>query len=270
MTLSIEKRGKSMSIANQALIKLETYLMVLARIGGMFGFAPVFGSHNVPRQVKAALSLILALVIFPGVSLPIGGYPENLTGYALYIGKEILVGIVIGYVAALITVSVQLAGHLMDMQIGFGLVNIVDPISSRQITVIGQLQYIVAILLFLGTNSHHVLLTAIAESYHLVPIGEFTLGAARHMGIVSLFGNMFSLAFRIAAPVTSALLLTDVMMAVLARAVPQMNIFVVGFPLKIFVGLLVLAVAIPTFFGLLRGSFQGLERDIALVLRGAR
>lgn len=259
-----------MNIAGQAVIRLETYLMVLARIGGMFVFAPVFGSHNVPRQAKAALSLVLALVIFPSVSMPASGYPENLIGYALCIGKEIIAGIVIGYVAALITVAVQLAGHLVDMQIGFGLVNIVDPMSGRQITVIGQLQYIIAILLFLGTNSHHVLLTAISESYRLVPIGEFTLGAACHRGIVVLFGNMFSLAFRIAAPVTCALLLTDVVMAVLARAVPQMNIFIVGFPLKIFAGLLVLAMAIPAIAGLLRGSFHGLEREIFLVLRGAR
>lgn len=259
-----------MGITGQALMEVQTYLMVLARIGGMFGFAPVFGSHNIPKQAKAALSLVLALVIFPGVSAPPGGYPENLISYALCIGKEIGVGIVIGYVAALITVSVQLAGHLIDMQIGFGLVNIVDPISGRQITVIGQFQYIIAILLFLGTNSHHVLLTAVRESYHLVPIAEFTLSKACQTGIIALFRNMFSLAFRIAAPVTCALLLTDVVMAVLARAVPQMNVFIVGFPLKIASGLLVLAITIPVFAGLLRGSFHELEQSIALVLRGAR
>ena len=259
-----------MSIASQALIEVEIYLMVLARIGGMFGFAPLFGSQNIPRQVKAALSIVLALVIFPVVSLPAGGYPGNLIGYALCIGKEIPVGIIIGYVAALITVSVQLAGHLIDMQIGFGLVNIVDPISGRQITVIGQLQYIIAMLIFLGTNSHHVLLTAIAESYRLVPIAEFALSDACQTGIIMLFRDMFSLAIRIAAPVTCALLLTDVVMAMLARAVPQMNVFIVGFPLKILAGLLVLAMALPTFAGLLRGSFQGLDRDIVLVLRGVR
>jgi flagellar biosynthetic protein FliR len=259
-----------MSFAGQALLEIQTYLMVLARIGGLFGFAPVFGSQNIPRQAKIALSLVLALVIFPGVSLPATGYPENLIGYTLCIGREIIVGIVIGYVAALITVSVQLAGQLIDMQIGFGLVNVLDPVSGRQVTVIGQLQYIVAILLFLGTNSHHILLTAILESYRLVPVAEFTLSAAFHTGIVALFRNMFSLAFKIAAPVTCALLLTDVVMAILARAVPQMNIFIVGFPLKILAGLLVLAMAIPAFAGLLRGSFCGLERDIVLVLRGAR
>ena len=259
-----------MSITNQVLVDVQTYVMVLARIGGMFGFAPVFGSQNIPRQVKAAFSLILALVIFPGVSLPAGVYLENIPGYALCVGKEILVGIIIGYVAALITASVQLAGHLVDMQIGFGLVNIVDPVSGRQITVIGQLQYIVAVLLFLGTNSHHVLLTAVAESYRLVPVAEFALSDACRAGIMALFRDMFSLAFRIAAPVTCALLLTDVVMAVLARAVPQMNIFIVGFPLKILAGLAILAIAFPAFAGLLRGSFEGLGRDIVLVLRGAR
>ena len=258
-----------MNIVDLSSIEIQTYLMVLARIGGMFGVAPVFGSNNIPRQAKAAMSLVLALVIFPGISKPPSGYPNDLISYAVFIGKEIGVGLIIGFIASLITSSVQIAGQLIDMQIGFGMVNIVDPVSGMQVTVIGQFQYIIAILLFLGTNSHHILLKAIGESYRLVPISGLSLNKACQIGVVGLFKEMFSLAFRIAAPITCALLLTDVVMAVLARAVPQMNVFIVGFPLKIASGLLILAITIPVFASLLKGSFHKLESGIAFILRGA-
>ena len=259
-----------MDIAAQALIQLQMYLMVLARIGGVFGFAPVFGSHNIPRQAKIALSLVLALVIFPGIPLSPGDHWNSLPSYAFCIGKEIVVGVIIGYVAALITTAMQLAGQFIDMQIGFGLVNIVDPVSGTQVTVIGQLHYIIAILLFLKTNSHHLLLTAVSESYQLVPVDGSFLGEICQSGLVALFGKMFSLAFKIAAPVTCALLLTDIVLAVMARAVPQMNVFIVGFPLKIFAGLFILAVTIPAVIGILGQSFHGLGQSIALILGSVR
>jgi len=253
-----------------ALTNVQTYLLVLARIGGMFGFAPVFGSHNVPLQVKAGISMVLALVVFPLVQAPAGGYPGEVVPYAVCVGREILVGVIIGYVAALFLVAVQLAGQLVDIQIGFGLVNVVDPVANRQVTVIGQFQYLLAMLLFLVFNGHHMVLLGLVESYGVVPISGFTLAGKLQAGVVRLFCNTVVVAFKIAAPVTCTLLLADVIMAVLARTVPQMNIFIVGFPLKIGVGLLTLVIALPLFVLILRGTFSGLERDILAVFGGVR
>lgn len=259
-----------MYLVDVAMVEVQTYLLVLARIGGMFGFAPIFGSYNVPLQVKAGISAVIAFVIFPLVSAPAGGYPGEIVPYAVCIGREILVGAIIGYVGSLLLVAVQLAGQLVDIQIGFGLVNVVDPVANRQVTVIGQFQYLLAVLLLLVFNGHHLLLAGLVESYGVVPIAGFALTSRPQVGVVRLFCNTAAVAFKIAAPVTCTLLLADVAMAVLARTVPQVNIFIVGFPMKIGVGLLTLAVAIPVFAIILQGSLSGLGRDILALLRGVR
>lgn len=263
-------RNAAVGLADMAIVNVQTYLLVLARIGGVFGFAPVFGSYNVPLQVKAGISAVLALVTFPLVQAPSAGYPGEIVPYAVCVGREILVGAIIGYVASLFMVAVQLAGQLVDIQIGFGLVNVVDPVANRQVTVMGQFQYLLAMLLFLVFNGHHMVLAGLVESYAVVPISGFTLTAKLQAGVVRMFCNTVVVAFKIAAPVTCTLLLTDVVMAVLARTVPQMNIFIVGFPLKIGVGLLTLVVALPLFVLILRGTFSGFERDILALFGGVR
>ncbi|MGE5588738.1 MAG: flagellar biosynthetic protein FliR [Clostridia bacterium] len=259
-----------MGVVDSAITGVQTYLLVLARIGGVFGFAPIFGSYNVPLQVKAGLSAVLGLVTFPLVQAPPAGYPADIAAYAACVGREILVGAVMGYVASLFMVAVQLAGQLVDIQIGFGLVNVVDPVANRQVTVMGQFQYLLAMLLFLVFNGHHAVLAGLVESYAVVPISGFALTARLEAGVVRLFCDTLVVAFKIAAPVTCTLFLTDLVMAVLARTVPQMNIFIVGFPLKIGVGLLTVVVALPLFVMVLRGTFSGLERDILAVFGGAR
>lgn len=259
-----------MSVVDAAVTNVQTYLLVLARIGGVFGFAPVFGSRNVPLQVKAGLSALFALVTFPLVQAPAAGYPADVVAYAVCVGREILVGAVTGYVASLVMVGVQLAGQLVDIQVGFGLVNVVDPVANTQVTVMGQFQYLLAMLLFLVFNGHHMVVSGLVESYAVVPISGFTLTARLEGGVIRLFCDTLVVALKIAAPVTCTLLLTDVVMAMLARTVPQMNIFIVGFPLKIGVGLLTLVVALPLFVLVVRGSFSGLERSILGVLGGGR
>ncbi len=259
-----------MSALDGALVELETYLLVLARTGGMFGLAPIFGSHNVPLQVKAGISAILAFVIFPFVRPPAGGYPAEIVPYALCVGREILAGAVIGYVGSLLLVAVQLAGQFADIQIGFGLVNVVDPVANRQVTVIGQFQYLVAVLLMLALNGHHLLLAGLVDSYRVVPVAGFALTSRLEAGLVRLFCEATVVAFKIAAPVTCTLLLADAAMAVLARAVPQVNIFIVGFPLKIGVGLATIVVALPVFVIVFQRSLAALGRDILSVLGGVR
>ncbi|MBC7084093.1 MAG: flagellar type III secretion system protein FliR [Firmicutes bacterium] len=267
---AVIRRNASVELVDTAITNMQTYLLVLARIGGVFGFAPVFGSYNVPLQVKAGMSAALALVTFPLVQAPPTGYPGDIVSYAVCVGREILVGAIIGYVASLFMVAVQLAGQLVDIQIGFGLVNVVDPVANRQVTVMGQFQYLLAMLLFLVFNGHHMVLAGLVESYAVVPISGFTLTAKLQAGVVRLFCNTVVVAFKIAAPVTCTLLLADVVMAVLARTVPQMNVFIVGFPLKIGVGLLTLLVALPLFVLILKGMFSGLERDILALFGGVR
>ncbi len=259
-----------MDVVGGLVTQVQTYLLVLARMGGMFGFAPIFGSYSVPLPVKAGICAVLAFLVFPLVAPPVGGYPADIVAYGVFVGREVLVGAIIGYAGALFLVAAQLAGQLADMQIGFGFVNVVDPMSSRQVTVMGQVHYLLAVLLFLLFNGHHLLIKGIFDSYGLVPISSFALTPRLEAGLVRLFCDTAVVALRIAAPAVCTLFLADVVMALLSRAVPQINVFIAGFPVKVAVGLATLAVAMPAFAMLVRASVSGLDREILSLFGGGR
>jgi len=171
---------------------------------------------------------------------------------------ELLVGITIGFVIYILFAAVQLAGQLLDMQMGFGMVNVLDPQSGMQVPLMGNFIYLIALMVYLLMNGHHYLLSALVQSYQTVPV----LGMHVNEGFMSLLIgvtlDMFIIAIKISAPVVMALLLTDVSMGFIARTVPQMNVFIVGLPLKIIVGLVVLISVLPVylwFFSILFNKF---------------
>ncbi|HHY47685.1 MAG TPA: flagellar biosynthetic protein FliR [Firmicutes bacterium] len=246
--------------------KLILFVIVLARVGGMFVYAPVFGSFSVPVRVRVVLALIFSAIIVPLVPAPPGAYTQDVVYLTAMILHEVGVGLVIGFTGGLFLVAVQLAGQFIDFQVGFGFVNIVDPVSMRQVTVVGQLSYLLGTLFFLAVNGHHLLISALMKSYEIVPAGRGALALAEP-GIMQLFGKAFAIGFKIASPVMVAVFLADAAMGVLARTVPQLNIFIVGFPVKIVGGLLMFALSLPLILVLLGGLFSGIERDILLILR---
>ncbi|HHV61053.1 MAG TPA: flagellar type III secretion system protein FliR [Firmicutes bacterium] len=273
-----------MYLTGWTLTQLQTFLLIVARVGGVFAFAPVFSGYNIPVQVKAALCFAISLIALPvvGAGVAAEGYPANIIAYSLIVIKEILVGLAMGYAASLFLVAVQFAGSLIDLQMGFAFVNIVDPMANRQITVIGQFEYLLAMLLFLILNGHHWLISAVVKSYNVVPLvgaagaagsrlaaGQvFPVGIVQP-GLVRLFCDITAIGFKIAAPITVTLLLTDIALGIVARTVPQMNVFIVGFPLKIAVGFIIMIVSLPVFVAILREIFSGLESELLLLLRGA-
>ncbi|NPV53679.1 MAG: flagellar type III secretion system protein FliR [Firmicutes bacterium] len=277
-----------MYLTGWTLAQLQTFLLIVARVGGVFAFAPVFSGYNIPVQVKAALCFAISLIALPVVGAGVaaaGGYPADIIAYSLIVIREILVGLAMGYAASLFLVAVQFAGSFIDLQMGFAFVNIVDPMANRQITVIGQFEYLLAMLLFLVLNGHHWLISAVVKSYNVVPLaggvgaagaasGQLAVGQIFPVGIIQpglvrLFCDITAIGFKIAAPITVTLLLADIAMGVVARTVPQMNVFIIGFPLKIAVGFIIMIVSLPVFVAILREIFSGLESELLLLLHGA-
>jgi flagellar biosynthetic protein FliR len=242
---------------------VPNFMLVLCRITAFFVVAPIFSARNVPTHFKIGFSVLVALVIFPGLKAA----PAPLDGvYLLSIGKETLIGLILGYIAYLFFSVVQIAGSFIDMQIGFSLANIIDPMTGAQAPVIGNLKFMVATLLFLSFNGHHMLISGILDSYRWVPLDNDVF-AQVYKGQVSEFlvhslTTAFSLAFQLAAPLIVALFLVDVGLGILTRAAPQFNIFVVGIPLKILVGLLLLLVLISGFSTLFSDVFTGMFREL--------
>ena len=247
---------------------LGLFFLILTRISGVFMIAPFFGSINIPIYLRVGASFAISLVLFPIVDAQFSlQIPETLLGYALAIITELIVGWLIGFSAMIIFSAINMAGKLLDMQVGFAIVNVVDPTSGQQIPLIASFQYNLGLIIFLVTNSHHLVLAGLFESFNLVPV----LGATFNLSLTAIFVDLtwgiFITGMKIALPVLFAILLTDVGLGVLARTMPQMNIFVVGIPAKIVIGLFVLSMALPFYILFLGVMFNEMYVDIFMVLR---
>lgn len=218
------------------------FLIILFRSGAVVAAMPVLGSQNVPPMLKVFISLMLAFVLWPVVELGDFKLPTTLLGFLPLMIGEILIGMILGLAARLLLASVQIMGQMAGFQMGFAVANVIDPMSGNQISILGQFAYLVAILTFLAVGGHHFFLRALADSFTLVPPGDFGLSQGLFERMMRLAGDMFTLAVRMGIPIIGALLFTSVIMGVLAKTVPQMNILIVGFPLKITVGLVMLSI----------------------------
>ena len=227
---------------------LQLFLLAWLRITGIPLVGPLFGSISVPPNVKAVFSFIFALIFFPLIPRTGIVVEPNWVLYLLWVLMEMGVGLLIGFASALIFSAVQFGGQLIDQELGLSLANVIDPISNEQISVIGQFKVFLATLVYLAIDGHHFLLQAVARSFQLVPLLGLRLGSpvALHVSD-TMVRQMFEVAVMIAAPAMVTLFLITIAMAFMARTVPEMNIFVVGFSLRLMVGLVVVALGLSAF-----------------------
>jgi flagellar biosynthetic protein FliR len=225
--------------------QLYCFIFVLLRVSIILFLLPIFGSVNLPTVWKAAFALLLTLLlskVVPRQPLAIASGLEM----AVILGAELLLGLVLGLSVRLILTSFQMAGQFIGFQMGFTIVNVVDPQSGSQTSIMAQFTYILAILIFLMINGHHYLIQALVRSFELVPPGGFVAHTAVFTKLAKLSSHMFTVALKIAAPVLSALLLATIALGIVSKTVPQMNILIVGFPLNIGIGLLLLGFSMST------------------------
>lgn len=249
---------------------IEGFVLVLARVSGLFLSAPIFSSRQMPTRLKVMLAVILGAMI--AYFIPVTGTAGIST--PMYLGlaliSETLIGYTIGFVAYMLFAGLQLAGQLMDMQMGFAIVNVIDPQTGTQIPMMGNLTQTVALLSYLAVNGHHYLLQAVIQSYQVIPVLGLSLGGVFYDRLFSISAEMFVIALKVAAPVVIAVLISDIAMGFIARTVPQMNVFIVGLPLKILLGLGGLMIMMPVYlwvFDLLFTRFFGYLDGIMSVMR---
>lgn len=247
-----------------SLDNLQLGFLVLARMSAFVFLVPFFSIKGTPALAKIGFSVALTALILPGIGTIT--VPEDLLHYSLLVIKEVMVGLLLGYVTMLTFNAVRMAGEIIDIQMGFSMATVFDPQNQTRITLTGQFLYLVQILLFLAVDGHHSLLMAISYSYTLIPVmaGGFkiTLVAA----IFKLFVQVFSLGIRIAIPFMVVFLICDISLGIIARTVPQLNIFVLGFPVKIGIGLFTLAAVIPALTVLINNIFTQMESDLGRIM----
>jgi flagellar biosynthetic protein FliR len=229
---------------------IEAFLLIFVRMTGLFVVTPIFGRRNIPVYFKVGFSFLLALILMNTIPAKEIEYGNSIYGYALLVAKEFLTGIVLGYVAYLVFTAVYLAGQIIDMQIGFGVVNVVDPMSNIQVPITSNFYFILSMMVFLMGNGHHALIRALFESYKFIPLGGAVFNNNLLNDILRVFADTFTIGFKICAPIVATTLITDVALGVISRTIPQLNVFIVGMPAKIVFGLAIMLITIPVFLSL--------------------
>ncbi|MBV9120670.1 MAG: flagellar type III secretion system protein FliR [Chloroflexi bacterium] len=230
--------------------------LVFVRIGAMLFSAPLLNGRSVPQVLKVGLAMLLAFLLVPLNQAHFVEVPMEWLPLSLLTMKELGVGIIVGFVANLVFSAMQLAGQFIGLQIGFSLANVLDPLFSQSISILDQLYTVLAGLIFLAIDGHHMLILAIQQTLDIVPAGTLNLSGPFVNQLIMLTSGVFVAALRIALPVVAALLLSDIALGLMSRTLPQMNVFIVGMPVKLFVGFLVLLLTLPSVNGLVGDMFK--------------
>ncbi|QNO16432.1 flagellar type III secretion system protein FliR [Alkalicella caledoniensis] len=238
-----------------------TFLLLTVRFTGLYLGSPVFGGKNVPNHLKVGLAIGCSLLVTPMHSVGVTLEQIDLT-IILSVFSELFVGLSIGYITMLTFTAIQFAGQFIDVQMGFGIVNVVDPQFGNPVPIIGNFKYVFALLLLLTVNGHHMLIDGLFKSVELIPVGTVAIGENVLIFIIRLFLELFVISLQIGLPIIGTLFIVDVGLGIVARTVPQMNVFVVGIPLKIIIGLSVLIITFPLYIRLIMSIFERLHSNI--------
>jgi len=258
------------SLLQLSALEFEKLLLIVLRVGGIMTVAPMFGHRNIPSMVKVGFIIIVSIVLLPTIPVSSIDFPPELFSLAGVLVKEIAAGLAIGFTSLFLFIAVQFAGNIIGLQMGFGIVNVIDPNSSTQIPIIGQFQFLIAMLIFLAIDGHHILISAVAGSFQMIPLGQVSFSEVSCDILVRGAVNTMALAIKIGAPCIVTLFLLDVSLGIVARTVPQMNIFIVGFPLKIGVGLFMLGISFPIIGYVFNKLLQNLDSNLNHLIMAMR
>ena len=241
-------------------------LLILLRVSMLIVLIPVIGNNVVPSQVKAGLSVLITIILYPVVSSHVPVIPPDPLMFLLFGIQEILIAGILALIGQLVFTAVQFSGQMMSYQMGMAIANVFDPATSAQGAVVAQLVSVLAMLMWLAVGAHHGVILARADSVTILPMGapwsisgwEVLNDAAAHM---------FELALRLVAPVLLLLFFVYVALGLVSRAVPQIQVFFVSFPLTVGLGLLTLALSLPAYMSLVHDGFASLSYDLPFFLR---
>jgi flagellar biosynthetic protein FliR len=248
--------------------QFETFILVLVRVSVILIMLPIFSAAQVNSMVRFGLGLVITIVVWSTV--PPVALLDGLGPLTAAVISQAFIGFIFGFVAFLVFVGIQFAGEVMDLEVGFSIVNVINPLTSQNVSVLGEFQLALGSLIYLIANAHHFLFQGLAGSFILLPLPYVTISPMLQSDMVGFFSQSFFLVFQIAGPIGVTLFLTNVGLALMARVAPQMNIFAVGFPLQIMIGLTMMVLSLPLLENVLPQVFDQTPRELDAVLRAMR
>ena len=233
---------------------LERFMLVLFRMSAFFISSPFFNSRNIPTMVKAGLSMGFAWILLPMVADAFPVVPSmNVFSFFTAVLGELIIGLAIGFTLQVLLAGIQLAGSFIDVQVGFAMSRVIDPVSDTENTTISQFLYISSVLIFLSINGHYYVITAIVDSFKMVPPLTVEAWGKPMLDQTLVLGwHLFNIGMRVAMPVLTVLITVNVVFGIFSRLVPQMHVFIVAMPVKIMVGMIFLGIIISFMPGVLR------------------
>lgn len=252
---------------NNLIILWQNFLLVSLRATCLLLFCPPWDNRIIPIQVRLFSILGLSLALTPVVSASLPPFPANWNAGLLLVLREFLIGLGFGLLFRFLFAGIQMAGNLVAIQMGFGMATLIDPQTRARNTFLAELLVLFATLIFLTMNGHHVLLKLLAQSFQEVPLkAGISLPGSLFAYIPALGRLMYNLALQLLAPVLAILFLTQVSLGLVARAVPQIQVMIVGFPLTIALGLFFLSATLMVTGPVLVDQFVSLEISLPQVL----
>src|SRR5690554_193445 len=237
------------------------FFLILIRIASFLVTTPLFSVKGIPNLLKVGFAIILSYLLY--ISMPFDSLNEpSMLSYGIMAVKEALFGMALGFTVNLIFVSFQMAGQMIDFQVGFSMASYYDPLSNNRVSLYGNMYYWLGITLFFAVNGHHYLIYTIAQSFELVPLNTLIFTDFNIISMVSIFSGSFLIAFQIAVSIVFIILLVDVVIGLLSRTVPQLNILMLGLPLKVLVGLLSTIILLPAIGDLMISIIESLPYQI--------
>ncbi len=247
-----------------------SFLLILVRTSAMLVSAPLLGHRGIPAWTKIGFAVFFALVLVPLQKDQLLPAPQQVGQVADGVIRETLFGLALGLAMNLVFIGMQMASRIVGVQMGFGIGSVIDPITGAEFGTFDQFYALLATLIFFSISGHHLIIQALAETIRAVPPGSFDPLTMQASAVAPLAAGLTVTAVRIAMPVMAALFLTDLGMGFVARTVPQMNVLIVGMPVKIAVGMVVLAAALPATIQLMNGVISGPLTGSSQQLLGVR
>lgn len=242
---------------------MYSFLCVFVRCSAMFLSSPIFGSQGTPVHIRVMTCFAISGALTLTLGKHIGPPPQDLYPFVLAITHEVVAGLLIGSFMSLVLQAAQMAGALIDTQMGLGMSQTLNPVNGISSTVIAQFKYMLAVVIFLSIDGHHMMLRAFAQSFGDMPGLSMGHLPAIQTGIVQLFSMLSLLALQMAAPVLGVSMVLDAALGMINKAVPQMQVIQVGMPAKIIIGMVALSVGLPA---VVAGVNTGVETGLTSLL----
>jgi len=243
------------------------FMLVFFRLGTVVAFAPFFNHSSFPTILRISLALLLSLVIFPLQDSSTFIAPTSIYVFFVDILHELLIGFTIGLSAQLIFTGIQFGGELISVQMGLSTATLLDPGQNQQTTLISQLYNLFALVIFISVGGHRLFVQSMVQTFDIIPLGEFQLNANLNAQITAIFGQIYAIGFQISAPVFVASFLTTVAMALVTRAIPQINVFVIAPPFQIIIGFAMIVFSLRASVFMFQHLFEQMATNLHVVIQ---